>query len=190
MAKIVRMPANDRDVLGDGIAVTAAVAEVACSRRAGRPTTFSAAVAEEIVERLENGEVLAQIAGDEHMPTRRTINRWIAQDAEFCQRYTRARTSQAAAVVERGYLAAWNDDGPQHVQRNRLRFDACRWLAARLDPRWSDSAELRLSVSDDPEADERRAQQRVQLVAALEMLAASPRHTDRAAEPELWAASG
>jgi hypothetical protein len=84
---------------------------------------------------------------------------------------TRARIRQAAAIAELGYLAALRDDGPQYVLANRLRFDASRWLAGRLDPsRWSDSAELHLSVSD-PEADERRALQRAQLIGALQKLA-------------------
>jgi hypothetical protein len=170
MGKSVRIQVDDLRVLVDGIAVIAG--EAPCRRWIGRPTTFSPVIAQEIVERIENGEVLEQIAADERMPTRRTINRWIEQHADFCQAYTRARTRQAAAVAEHGYLAAWADDGPQYVQRNRLRFDASRWLAARLDPgRWSDSGQMHLAVSDDPEADERRAAQRAQLIAALEKFA-------------------
>jgi hypothetical protein len=159
------MQTDDLGPMADDVAAIAP--GVLCRRRIGRPTTYTEALAEEIIERIEEGEVLEQIAADERMPTRRTINRWIEQHSDFCQRYARARTKQAAAVAEHGYVAAWADDGPEHVQRNRLRFDAARWLAGRLDPpRWSDKPEVSVHVNDAA-TNERRAE----LVAALQRLA-------------------
>jgi hypothetical protein len=159
------MQADDLRSMADDISAIAP--EVLCQRRIGRPTAYTEALGEEIIVRIEEGEVLEQIAADERMPTRRTINRWIEQHIDFCQRYARARTKQAAAVAEHGYVAAWADDGPEHVQRNRLRFDAARWLAGRLDPsRWSDKPEVSVHVSDAA-TNERRAE----LIAALQRMA-------------------
>jgi hypothetical protein len=60
---------------------------------------------------------------------------------------------------------------PQTANADKLASDVLRWYAAKLDPaRWSDKAELQVTVTN-PEADADKARQRAELVAALQRLA-------------------
>jgi len=63
----------------------------------GRPSSYSDAVATEILERLSCGESLRSICGDNSMPDRSTVARWIANDAGFRARYDVARQLQEDA---------------------------------------------------------------------------------------------
>lgn len=49
----------------------------------GRPSKFTPEIADEICERLANGEPLAKICRDEHMPTRVAVHDWAKADGEF-----------------------------------------------------------------------------------------------------------
>jgi hypothetical protein len=136
----------------------------------GRPSGYTAEIAAEIVERIELGQVLEEIAADEHMPSRRTINRWLTDHADFRQAYARARMTQAAGIAERGFMRAVNSTA-RTAQADRLAFDGCRWLASKLAPTtWSDRAEVNVTVAD-PEANARRAALRTELIASLQKLA-------------------
>src|SRR5690606_2502293 len=67
-------------------------AKKAAKKRAhGRPSKFTPALAGEIIERISEGEPLAQIVRDDHMPGLRTVYDWMERDAEFSARIARAR---------------------------------------------------------------------------------------------------
>jgi hypothetical protein len=66
----------------------------------GRPNTYTDAAAEEIVERLSNGEPLRQICRDEHMPPWRTVYGWIDADEQFSARIARAREIGEEAIFQ------------------------------------------------------------------------------------------
>lgn len=57
----------------------------------GRPSSKTEAVVSEIIERLSNGEPLARICADAHMPHFSTVWRWEEDDAEFRNLSLRAR---------------------------------------------------------------------------------------------------
>lgn len=57
----------------------------------GRPSTFTAAIAREIADRIGAGEPLALICRDEHMPGLRTVYDWLEQDERFSASIARAR---------------------------------------------------------------------------------------------------
>lgn len=57
----------------------------------GRPSKKTSGVVEEICDRLSNGEPMARICKDEHMPAFRTVLRWEDEDEEFRRVSARAR---------------------------------------------------------------------------------------------------
>ncbi len=138
--------------------------------RLGRPPSFSSALAAEICARISSGEVLTEICQDGHLPHRSVVYYWIDRHPTFADAYARARGRQAEALAERGVLRAIGAT-PHTANADRLAFDSLRWLAARLDPaRWSERAELQLTVTD-PEAARESDRQRAELIAGLQRLA-------------------
>lgn len=69
-------------------------------RRMGRSTTYTTEQAEEICERIANGEPLRVICRDEHMPAWRTVYHWIEAQPEFAARIARARDLGYDAIAE------------------------------------------------------------------------------------------
>ena len=57
----------------------------------GRQSTYTQKAADEICERLSNGEFLRQICRDDHMPGWVAVYRWINTRPEFSERVARAR---------------------------------------------------------------------------------------------------
>jgi hypothetical protein len=57
----------------------------------GRPSIYSQDIADEICERLANGEPLAKICRDDHMPCYSAVRRWEDDNAEFKALSTRAK---------------------------------------------------------------------------------------------------
>jgi hypothetical protein len=153
---------------------------VAPKNPGGRPPIpYDPALADEICDRIARGEVLEEILRYQRMPGRTTVLRWLDQQPEFATTYARARGRQAEAVAERGFAEAWANHEPQHVNRARLRWDASKWMAAKIDPaRWSDKAEMHVTVTDNA-ASERRAE----LVAALQRLAVAAPLVEGEIEP-------
>jgi hypothetical protein len=123
------------------------------TRKIGRPSTFTQAIADEICERISGGETLNQICRDEHMPARGTVVKWTQshEHATFGLAYARARIAQlefwADQVIDcaddssRDYIDRVGKDGAvtrvfdaENVNRSRLRIDARRWLLSKLSP--------------------------------------------------------
>lgn len=83
------------------------------------------------------GEGIVKILGagkDDFLPTERTFYRRIAEDQAFCQRYARARESQAHREAEEIREIA-DEATPETVQVARLRVDARKWRASKLAPK-------------------------------------------------------
>lgn len=57
----------------------------------GRPSTFTEAKGQEIIDRISQGEPLAAICRDEHMPQLRTVYDWLEADEALSARFARAR---------------------------------------------------------------------------------------------------
>ena len=65
-----------------------------------KSSTYTPEIADEICNRLSNGEPLRAICRDEHMPAWRTFYDWIAADEEFSARITHARRLGFDAIAE------------------------------------------------------------------------------------------
>ena len=116
----------------------------------GRPDEYTTEKADEICERLADGESLRSICKDEHMPSKATVFRWLKVHEGFSDQYARARQTQADSLFDEvldiaddarndwmernGGDEGWHLNG-EHVQRTRLRIDARKWMAGKLRPK-------------------------------------------------------
>jgi hypothetical protein len=66
----------------------------------GRPSHYSAEIADTICDRLAGGESLRAICADAGMPDRATVSRWLAHYEEFRDLYGSARECQAESLVD------------------------------------------------------------------------------------------
>ena len=116
---------------------------------AGRPSKFKRSVAEEICRRLALGESLVRICATDGMVDISTVFRWLDTKPEFRDMYARAREAQAEFYAnqiidiadETPITEQPDPDGgvtiridAAGVQRNKLRVDARKWVAAKLLP--------------------------------------------------------
>ena len=129
----------------------------------GRPTKFTQELADEICERISEGESLRRICLSDHMPSRITVYSWLLDDrySAFLTKYTRARDFQAETMFDEmndiaddgsnDYMENVDDQGAvigyklngEHIQRSRLRIDTRKWIASKLKPKkYGDKLEL------------------------------------------------
>lgn len=117
----------------------------------GRHSEFTQEVADEICERLADGESLRSICSGDDMPRKATVFRWLGQFDAFRDQYTRAREIQADALFDDVLSIADNskndwmeahgkDDAGwllngDNIRRSQLRIDARKWMAGKLRPK-------------------------------------------------------
>lgn len=116
----------------------------------GRPSIFTAELADEICGRIVAGESLRRICSDESMPAASSVFKWLRENDEFSQQYAKARAEQAEGYADE--IVAISDEEKYEViehegvplglkfdstavARNRLRIDARKWVAAKLLPK-------------------------------------------------------
>lgn len=132
---------------------------------AGRPTLFSADIADELLTRLSSGESLRSICKDEHMPHESTVRSWVVHDSPegFAKRYTLARdigldckADEFLEVAAQPLPAKVITVGPKGrevkvmdaVDRSRLHADSLKWYLSKLAPkRYGDRLALEHSGS-------------------------------------------
>lgn len=131
---------------------------------------YSQEIAQEILERLSDGESLASICALEGMPSRGAVNHWVLTDHDgFASRYASAREAglmtladDILVISDDGSNDTYKDDaGNQRtdqdvVQRSRLRVDSRKWLLSKLLPKqYGDKVSLehngKISLSDVPD---------------------------------------
>ena len=89
-----------------------------------------------ICEMLAAGQSMAQICRSKAMPAQSTVYRWIAESAEFSERYARAREIQADMLADEIIeIADACEPEAAAVAKAKARIDARKWLAARLAPK-------------------------------------------------------
>lgn len=131
---------------------TAAPGEV---KPLGRPTIFTPEIADEIVERLSEGEPLRQICRDDRMPSWQTVYRWKADDEAFSRRIAGAREAGFDAIAEECLEIADDTDNDtlltehgerpntEWISRSKLRIETRMKLLAKWDPkRYGDKIDL------------------------------------------------
>lgn len=100
----------------------------------GRPSDYSEDLAELICDRLSDGESLRKICGEGDMPDRKTVFRWINNNASFATKYARAREMQGDFMDDK-ILAEADEATPETAALARVRIDAYKWRASKLRPK-------------------------------------------------------
>lgn len=96
----------------------------------------SSEIDEEIILRLSEGEPLAVICRDDHMPADRTVRRWQDEDGEFASAIARAREAGFDAIaVKLRETARGKGESTSDVQRDKLIIDTDLKLLAKWDPK-------------------------------------------------------
>lgn len=119
-------------------------------------STFTQAVADEICERIADGESLRGICADKHMPDITTVFKWRTDIASFSHQYAHAREAQGQTY---GHKVADTANrvltGEYEPAAARVAIDGFKWTAARMAPRdYGDKLELAHSGLDNQTDDQ------------------------------------
>lgn len=98
----------------------------------GKPTAFSQEIADQLCERLADGESLRFICQDQNMPTKAAVFRWLSANAEFADQYARARETQADSLFDDILVIA---DTEEDTNKARVKIDARKWMAGKMRPK-------------------------------------------------------
>lgn len=139
-----------------------------------RSFPFRQDVVDDVIERVANGECIADICAEDNMPSVSTWFKWRREHTAVAQAYVYARESRAevkAARIERiartpmiGEKTTYKADGTVEtveadmIEHRRLMIETDKWLMARLDPKGfgdrqqvEHSGSVSASSSDDPD---------------------------------------
>jgi len=113
---------------------------------AGRPTTYTQELADEICSQLAEGISLRTVCKPDSLPSKTSVFRWLRTHDEFRDQYARAKENSADALLEDMFHIA--DDKDEDVQRSRLRVDVRKWAASKLKPKkYGDSTRLEADIN-------------------------------------------
>jgi hypothetical protein len=114
----------------------------------GRPSEFSQEIAEQVIDRVSNGEMLTKICTDEDMPARMQFYNWMTSRPALVSAYARARLAWADWWAEKVLILSLDGSGDiyldeagksvvdhANVQRARLQVDTIKWLVGKYAPR-------------------------------------------------------
>lgn len=104
---------------------------------------FSEEVFQRILEQLALGMPLAKLLKQPGMPVYSSVMKWLSEDAALSDRYARAKEESADVLADEimeiaDEEVASDDNGHMDsaaVNRQRLRVDARKWVAAKLKPK-------------------------------------------------------
>jgi hypothetical protein len=113
---------------------------------------FSQDIADQICERMIEGEDIVTICKDPAMPSRATVYRWMAENSAFEAQCARAREGLADFEAHKiAQLAETCNENNAHS--TKVKLSALQWLAAKRSPkRWGDKVEIdaKVEVSSGP----------------------------------------
>ena len=118
-----------------------------------RPTSFNAALADDICNKIADGQSLRTICKDEDYPDRSTVFRWLADpaNAQFRDQYARAREASADADADDiGHYAREAAEGRIEPAAARAAIDGLKWSAGKRKPKvYGDKVALVGGCKDD-----------------------------------------
>lgn len=103
-----------------------------------RPTLFNESLADDICNKIADGQSLRAICRDEDYPNRSTVFRWLADEAnaEFRDQYARAREASADADADDiGHYAREAAEGRIEPAAARAAIDGLKWSAGKRKPK-------------------------------------------------------
>lgn len=133
---------------------------------AGRPSGFTQEIADQICERIAEGESVRTIIETDGMPSQSMIYRWLSENQSFREQYAHAREMQADTLFDemldiaddgtndwmlqqRGENEVWVENG-EALRRSQLRIDTRKWIASKLKPKkYGDKLDLNHGVTEE-----------------------------------------
>jgi hypothetical protein len=116
----------------------------------GRPSKYSEALADRIVDYLMEGASMVKICDLPDMPHRRTVLRWMESESDFATKCARAREMQADLMDDK--ISDLIDNvTPESAPADRVKLAALQWRASKLAPKkYGDRVDAKVehSVSD------------------------------------------
>jgi hypothetical protein len=112
-----------------------------------RPLTYTPELAEKILQRIMDGEMLTRICGEEEMPTWQTYYRWMNGRPDLKEAHARARLAWADYWAEKVMTISLDRTGDifieegkavadhARIQRDKLITDNAKWLVGKYAPR-------------------------------------------------------
>jgi hypothetical protein len=106
-----------------------------------------------ICEHIADGMSLKEVCDLAGMPSRAIAYKWLTAHAEFSAMYARARDERADLIADEIVSIADNDPDPA---RARVRIDARKWWAARVNPKkygetvFNENTNTSYVISDKP----------------------------------------
>lgn len=123
-------------------------------------TNYTAELAQEIIDRLSEGETLADICRDDHTPQYRTVSDWRANHPDFGAAFLKARDAGFDVIANRTRLTARGKkpeeggDSTGDVARDRLIIENDLKLLSKWDRRYGDKVHLEHSGQIAQQADD------------------------------------
>jgi len=108
------------------------------AKRGAPETPFNQDIADEILNRLADGQSLRKICLDENMPDGSVIRKWLARNADFARQYAYARDEQADTLFDETLAIADNlpvEATNEMIRKAQLQIDTRKWLAGKLRPK-------------------------------------------------------
>ena len=133
----------------------------------GQPTKYTEEKATKICSLIAEGKSVRAIAKLKDQPSEATIYNWLVAHPEFLEKYTRAREQQAEVYAQEIIDIADDSTGDmtvdpetgaerlnsEHVQRSKLRIDARKWAASKLQPKkYGDRTAIDVGMQGDTAA--------------------------------------
>lgn len=105
-------------------------------KKIGRPTKYTKILGKKICTRIANGESVKSISRDSKMPSTSMIYRWLLDEdkKEFRDIYNFSMDVRTEGLADELIEISDGDDQGE-VQRDRLRVDTRKWIAAKLKPK-------------------------------------------------------
>jgi hypothetical protein len=108
--------------------------------------------ADAVLELISNGATLSETCRQPSMPSRTTVYTWLDADEDFARRFDRALERGGDAVADYAHHLAANTTR-ENAAANRIKLDALKWRAARLNPRYGAPADADDAADAKPVVD-------------------------------------
>jgi hypothetical protein len=119
------------------------------SARGGGVWSYCQATAEEVFERLCEGESLTRICRDPTMPCQFTVYHWRRRFPEFAEALRAAREIQAEQLCDTGWEMA-TEATPETAYLTHVRLTQLRWMTGVMAPRAYRLKAVEPAAADEP----------------------------------------
>ena len=107
--------------------------------RLGRPSVKDDQTVNYIIDQIASGRSVTSICSEPGIPSLVTVMKWINKHPDFAKDYFLAKSMSAEVYASEIIDISDNNQGdmnqPQNIQRDKLRVDTRKWVAARLMPK-------------------------------------------------------